>query len=131
MLAAAPALPGALLAFAAAAAGFGAGRWGGAPQADPGASPAWPADAADWDAIAAASPVQGLSVDPTAQAAYPAYEAGSGSTRLAAGEPASAAAALGIPSPEEVRLTAVCAVTEPSHACIATHTTLRMRGQSC
>ena len=118
MLAAAPALPGALLALAAAA-GFGAGRWGGAPQADSGSSPAWPAAAADWDAAAAASPAQGLAVDPAAQALYPACEAGSGSARLAAGEPAGAAAALGIPLPEQVRLTAEGSAVKPIHACRA------------
>ena len=119
MLAAAPALPGALLALAAAAAGFGAGRWGGAPQADPGASPTWPANAADWDAAAAADPVQGLAVDPASLAAYPACEAGSGNARLAAGEPAGAAAELGIPPPEQVRLTGAGAAVELAHACRA------------
>lgn len=126
MLAAAPALPGALLALAAAAAGFGAGRWGGAPRADPGTHPAWPADAADWDA-AAESPAEGLAVDPAAQALYSACEAGSESARLVAGEPAGAAAALGIPPPEQVRLTAV----KPTHACRATHAFWHIRGQSC
>ena len=122
VLASAPALPGVLLALATAAAGFGAGRWGGARRAGPGASPAWPADEADWDAAAAASPVQGVAVDPAAQVAYSPPKPGSVDAQTAAGEPAGAAAALGIPPPEQVYLTGVKGAIEPSCAeCTTTH----------